>query len=120
MNKILAEGTSQNITVINGKVIDNNNSTFKLNSTDNKKFDIDVMNNGDGFLIRELNKKELIKLLKNNKKQGSQSLVDKLKSFSIEEPKTKRRRSRKQKTIKKKGYGKSGKKDKRSTRKKKV
>ena len=97
MNKILAEGSSQNITVVNGKVIDNNNLSFKLKSNDNKKFDIDVMNNEDGFLIRELNKKELIKLLKTNN-NSSLSLMDKLKNFSLENKKIKKNRTRRKRS----------------------
>jgi hypothetical protein len=106
MNKILAEGSSQNITVVNGKVIDNNNSSFKVKSNDNKKFDIDIMNNNDGLLIRELNKREIVKLLKNNNNK-SLSLLDKLKKFSVQEHKVKnRRRTRKRSNKKKSKRGK--------------
>jgi len=101
MNKILAEGSSQNITVVNGKVIDNNNSSFKVKSNDNKKFDIDIMNNNDGLLIRELNKREIVKLLKNNNNK-SQSLLDKLKKFSVQEHKVKNRRRTRKRSNKKK------------------
>ena len=113
MNKILAEGSSQNITVVNGKVIDNNNSSFKLKSNDNKKFDIDIMNNNDGLLIRELNKKEIVKLLKNNKKNNSLSLLDKLKKFSVQEHKVKNRRRTRKRSNKRKT-----KREKRNSRKK--
>lgn len=105
MNKILAEGSSQNITVVNGKVIDNNNSSFKLKSNDNKKFDIDIMNNDEGFLIRELNKKEIVKLLKKNKRGNSMSLIDKLKGFSIQTNKKKSKKRTKKRSNKKKSKG---------------
>ena len=29
MNKLLAEGSSQNVTIVNGKILDNNKSSFK-------------------------------------------------------------------------------------------
>jgi hypothetical protein len=101
MNKILAEGSSQNITVVNGKVIDNNNSSFKVKGN-NSKFDIDIMNNNDGILIRELNKKEIVKLLKNDKRDKSMSLIDRLKKFSIQEGKVKNRRRTRKRSNKKK------------------
>ena len=112
MNKLLAEGSSQNITVVNGKVIDNNNSSFKFKSDDNKKFDIDIMNNDDGILIRELNKKEIVKLLKPNKRGESLSLLDKLKDFSIQTNKKKSKKHTKKRSNKKKP-----KREKRDTRK---
>lgn len=112
MNKILAEGSSQNITVVNGKVIDNNNSSFKVKGNHNNKFDIDIMNNNDGILIRELNKKEIVKLLKNDKRGKSLSLLDRLKEFSIQKDKVKKRR----RTIKKSNKKKT-KREKRETRK---
>jgi hypothetical protein len=114
MNKILAEGSSQNITLVNGKVVDNNNSSFKLKSNDNKQFDIDIMNNDDGILIRELNKKEIVKLLKSAKTGKSLSLIDKLKDFSLQtnnssnKKRTKRRSKRKKPKKEKKKTRKRG------------
>ena len=119
MNKLLAEGSSQNVTIVNGKILDNNKSSFKLKSNDNKRFDIDLMNNEDGFLIRELNKKELVNLLKTNTKNRSLSLLDKLKNFSLENKKvkksrTRRKRSKRQRQSREKREGR----EKKGTRKK--
>jgi hypothetical protein len=60
------------------------------------------MNNNDGILIRELNKKEIVKLLRNDKKDKSLSLIDKLKKFSIQEGKAQNRRRTRKRTNKKK------------------
>ena len=72
------------------------------------------MNNNDGLLIRELNKKELVKLLKNNRKNRGLSLLDKLKNFSVNNEKVKTRRRTRKRSNKNKS-----KREKRETRKRK-
>lgn len=115
MNKLLAESSSQDITIINGKVVDHNNRTMKIKGN-NKKFDVDVMQNGEGLLIRELKKKELVKLLKNQGKNKGLSLFDKLNNFSLNNNK----KAKKRKSLKTRRKTKSKRERREKSRKKRV
>ena len=96
---MLAESSSQSAIIVNGKVVDKNNSFFKLQSDDNKKFDMDIIENDKGILVRELKKKDLLKALKGHKKNTGESLVEKLSKLSKTDfkkaSKSNRRRSKK-------------------------
>lgn len=96
---MLAESSSQSAMMVNGKVVDRNNSFFKLQSEDNKKFDMDIIENDRGIIVRELKKKDLLKALKGHKKNSGKSLIEKLSKLSMND--IKKNKSTKKKTKKK-------------------
>ena len=105
MNKLFAESSTSSTTVVNGKVINNDNSSLKIKSDDMKKFDIDIINNDKGVLVRDLKKKQLLNFIKKN--MGKENLKSKLENFSVNSPdfflkKNTRKRKKKKKTNRKK------------------
>lgn len=103
MNKLFAEQRSHNLKIVNGEVIDDDSSMLRIKNNDehDDKFDVDLIKNDKGVLMRELTKKEIKRFLKPKKSKKYRSLIDKLTNFSIHDPlflinkKSKKKKSKK-------------------------
>ena len=105
MNKLFAEQRSHNLKIVNGEVIDDDSSLLRIKNNEDheNKFDIDLIKNDKGVLMRELTKKEIKKFLKPKKSKKYKSLIDKLTNFSIHDPLFLINKKSKKKKSKKKG-----------------